>query len=143
MKQPSTTIRTPKTVKPQKVAVDEYGMTVDNWTRLRAKTDAEIIAACESDPDAMPRKAWGPARRVSIAKRARWKLGMSQPEFASAFRIPLGTLRDWEQHRTLPDQAAQAYLAVIAAEPDMVRKVLANETTVEKPAEVPESQSNR
>jgi hypothetical protein len=42
---------------------------------------------------------------VSLAKRIRWKLGLSQTEFAEVFRIPAGTLRDWEQHRREPDQA--------------------------------------
>ena len=49
---------------------------------------------------------------------------MSQSEFAKAYRIPAGTLRDWEQHRAEPDACARAYLAVIAAEPSMVRAVL-------------------
>ena len=47
---------------------------------------------------------------------------MSQSEFATAFGIPLGTLRDWEQHRREPDQAAKSYLEVIAREPEVVRK---------------------
>ena len=50
---------------------------------------------------------------------------MSQVEFSKTFRIPLGTLRDWEQHRRDPDRAAQAYLEVIAREPDAVRRALA------------------
>jgi len=37
---------------------------------------------------------------------------------------PLGTLRDWEQGRVEPDQAARAYLTVIAREPDTVRDAL-------------------
>jgi putative transcriptional regulator len=59
-----------------------------------------------------------------MAKRIRWGLRMSQVEFAKTFHIPLGTLRDWEQHRRDPDQAAQAYLEVIAREPDTVRRAL-------------------
>ena len=50
---------------------------------------------------------------------------MSQAEFSKTFRIPLGTLRDWEQHRRDPDRAARAYLEVIAREPDAVRRALA------------------
>ena len=49
---------------------------------------------------------------------------MSQIEFAKTFHIPLGTVRDWEQHRRDPDRAAQAYLEVIAREPDAVRRAL-------------------
>jgi putative transcriptional regulator len=59
--------------------------------------------------------------RVRIIRRA---LGLSQEEFAARFRIPVGTLRDWEQGRTEPDQAARAYLTVIARAPDEVAKAL-------------------
>jgi putative transcriptional regulator len=38
--------------------------------------------------------------------------------------IPLGTLRDWEQGRTLPDQPTQAYLKVIVRDPEGVRRAL-------------------
>ncbi len=97
--------------------------------RLAAMTDAEIIAAARSDPDAA--QPLTPAqlkrmRRISPAKHLRWKLGLSQAEFARRFRIPLGTLRDWEQHRTEPDQAARAYLKVIAADAGFVERALAS-----------------
>ena len=38
-----------------------------------------------------------------------------------------GTLRDWEQRRSQPDQPARAYLAVIARDPEHVRKALQRE----------------
>ncbi|HEY1247321.1 MAG TPA: transcriptional regulator [Hyphomicrobiaceae bacterium] len=92
-------------------------------------TDTEVLDAARRDPDALPVEdrrpgSLGPARRVSLAKRIRWKLGLSQTEFAEVFRIPAGTLRDWEQHRREPDQAAQAYLEVIARNPDAVIEAL-------------------
>ena len=40
------------------------------------------------------------------------------------YRVPVGTLRDWEEGRTEPDDTARAYLMVIAREPEMVRKAL-------------------
>ena len=43
--------------------------------------------------------------RAYIVRRA---LHMTQEEFAEAYRIPIGTLRDWEQGRTEPDQANRA-----------------------------------
>jgi len=97
--------------------------------RLDAMTDEDIIAAARSDPDAaqpLSPAQLKRARRISPAKRLRWKLGLSQAEFAKRFRIPLGTLRDWEQHRTEPDQAAQAYLKVIAADAGFVERALAS-----------------
>ena len=50
--------------------------------------------------------------------------GLTQEEFAVRFRIPLGTLRDWEQGKTEPDQAARAYLIVIARNPKAVTEAL-------------------
>lgn len=55
----------------------------------------------------------------------RLRLRLTQEEFAARYQVPLGTLRDWEQRRTEPDMAAQAYLKVIAAEPTRVAEVLA------------------
>ena len=105
-------------------------MTPEVWARLRAKTNDQVLAEARADSTALPvedRRAGGLGRvgRVSLAKRIRWALHMSQIEFAKTFRIPLGTLRDWEQHRRDPDKAAQAYLEVIAREPDAVRRALA------------------
>jgi putative transcriptional regulator len=104
-------------------------MSPAKWTRLRAKTNDQVLSEARLDPTALPvedrRGRLGPVGRVSLAKRVRWALRMSQNEFAKAFRIPLGTLRDWEQHRRDPDQAAQAYLEVIAREPEAVRRALA------------------
>ena len=51
-------------------------------------------------------------------------LGMSQQAFASAYRIPLATLKGWEQGRRHPDTTASAYLSVIARMPQEVRDVL-------------------
>ena len=59
--------------------------------------------------------------RTKIIRRA---LGLSQEAFAIRYQIPIGTLRDWEQGRTEPDQAARAYLKVIAAEPDKIGQIL-------------------
>jgi putative transcriptional regulator len=59
--------------------------------------------------------------RVKVMRRA---LGLTQEGFAARFRIPLGTLRDWEQGKTEPDQAARAYLTVIARNPKAVTEAL-------------------
>ena len=111
--------------------IDEkaHGMTPESWARLRAKTNGQVLAEARADPSALPvedrKTRVGRVARASLAKRIRWSLGMSQTQSAKTFRIPLGTLRDWEQHRRDPDQAAQAYLEVIAREPDAVRRALA------------------
>ncbi|NIK46735.1 helix-turn-helix domain-containing protein [Variibacter gotjawalensis] len=67
-------------------------------------------------------------KRTPQAKIIRRALGLTQEEFAERYRIPLGTLRDWEQGRTEPDQTAKAYLHVIAAQPKLTASIL------EKPA---------
>jgi putative transcriptional regulator len=104
-------------------------MAPEMWARLRAKTNAEVLAEARADPDAPPVEdrrpgSLGPVGRASPVKRIRWKLGLSQSEFSAAFGIPLGTLRDWEQHRRVPDQAVRSYLEVIAREPAVVRRAL-------------------
>ena len=98
-----------------------------DWARFDALTDEEIHKAALADPDAQPLTdaELKRMRRVSPVKRLRWKLGLSQAEFADRFQIPIGTLRDWEQRRSEPDQAAQAYLKIIAADAAFVQRTLA------------------
>jgi putative transcriptional regulator len=54
----------------------------------------------------------------------RQELGLSQQAFARAYRIPLATLKGWEQGRRRPDATASAYLSVIARLPLQAREVL-------------------
>ena len=64
-------------------------------------------------------------RRYSFVKDTRLQLGLSQADFAAAFHIPLGTLRDWEQGAAEPDSCAKTYLTVIARNPKAVEEALA------------------
>jgi putative transcriptional regulator len=102
-----------------------------DWTALDAMTAKEKHMAALSDPDAQPitKEKWSRMKRVPRAKTLRRALGLSQEEFAARFHIPIGTLRDWEQGRAEPDQAARAYLEVIASAPDVVRKALDRKPT--------------
>jgi putative transcriptional regulator len=93
---------------------------------VRPMTEDEIHAAALSDPDARPltpeqARAMKRTPQVRVIRRA---LQLSQEEFAARFRIPLGTLRDWEQGRKDPDAAARAYLTVIGRNPTAVAKAL-------------------
>ncbi len=54
----------------------------------------------------------------------RTKLGLTQAEFAAKFRVPVGTLRDWEQARAMAPDFAVAYFRVIAQHADMVEQAL-------------------
>jgi putative transcriptional regulator len=93
---------------------------------LRPMTEAEIASAAAADRDARPMTdaEWQAARKVSRAKTVRRALGLTQEEFAERFQIPIGTLRDWEQGRVAPDQAAQAYLRAIAGDAAAVQRAL-------------------
>ena len=99
-----------------------------DWTRLKAMTDEETFAAAQTDPDAQPLdgKALSTMHRVSPVKVLRQRLGMTQVEFAHAFGLPLGTLRDWEQHRTTPDAPARALLRAIGREPETMLRLLSS-----------------
>jgi putative transcriptional regulator len=98
-----------------------------DWARLRAMTDEEVTSAAMSDPDARPMtpEQLRAARRVPRTRILRRALALTQEEFAVRYHIPLGTLRDWEQGRCEPDQPARAYLAVIAHDPEGVKRALA------------------
>jgi putative transcriptional regulator len=52
-------------------------------------------------------------------------LKMTQSEFAKALRIPVSTLRNWEQGRVLPDPAARSLLTIVAKNPKVALKALA------------------
>ncbi|MDQ6702188.1 MAG: helix-turn-helix domain-containing protein [Pseudomonadota bacterium] len=90
-------------------------------------TEAEIEAAVGADPDArsMTAEELRMARRVPRIRTLRRALGLTQEEFSGRYHIPLGTLRDWEQGSTEPDQQARAYLKAIAGDPKAVRRALA------------------
>lgn len=116
MKDADTMKTTPKQTKPSKL----------DWTRLDSMTDEQRHRAALNDPDAQPLtsedfKRMQRTPQVRVIRRA---LGLSQEDFAARYHIPLGTLRDWEQGRAEPDQAARAYLRVIGREPETVREAL-------------------
>jgi putative transcriptional regulator len=80
-------------------------------------TDAEDF---DVTADALDR-----SQRARLIRKTRTGLGMSQSEFASRFRVPVGTLRDWEQARSIAPDFAIAYVRVIGQHPDMVAKAVA------------------
>ena len=54
--------------------------------------------------------------------------GLTQREFAEAFHLPLTTLRDWEQRRSVPDAPARALLLAIERDPKKMMSLLAPAT---------------
>ncbi len=89
-------------------------------------TDEEVHIAALSDPDNQPTTPEQSARfrRRNDIRQLRFDLGLTQTAFAERYKIPLGTLRDWEQGRVEPDQTARAYLAVIRKSPKVVEAAL-------------------
>ena len=88
-------------------------------TPTTERTLAEIEAAALTDPDNLPLDRADLRRMKSVprVKTIRRALGLTQEQFAAQYQIPLGTLRDWEQGRSEPDQAAKGYLNAIARAP--------------------------
>jgi putative transcriptional regulator len=87
----------------------------------------DLIAAMEEA--AAHARGQGKAVRVHTievpdVRTIRRELGLSQQAFANAYRIPLATLKGWEQGRRHPDATASAYLSVIARLPQQARDVL-------------------
>ena len=80
------------------------------------------MVAAEAPP--MTDEEFARAPRTPRAKIVRRALRLTQEEFAARYRIPLGTLRDWEQGASVPDQAARAYLQAIAGDAEAVRRAL-------------------
>jgi putative transcriptional regulator len=58
-------------------------------------------------------------------KAIREALHMSQQKFATSFRIPLATVKNWEQGRLVPDAPAAAYLLAIRRRPKEVMEAVA------------------
>ena len=90
---------TPPPALPSRPAPDEAGMSLEELRQLK------------------------PVPRTKTMRRA---LSLTQEEFSERYRIPLGTLRDWEQGRSEPDAPSRAYLKVIAKDPEFVARALAS-----------------
>jgi putative transcriptional regulator len=89
-------------------------------------TEEEIEANALSDPDNPPMtdEELSRMRRVPNSKRIRTHLNLTQEQFAERFHLRLGTIRDWEQGKKMPDSAAQVLLRVIEQNPDAVVRAL-------------------
>ncbi|MGE0829740.1 MAG: helix-turn-helix domain-containing protein [Hyphomonadaceae bacterium] len=90
-------------------------------------SDRQVRKAALADPDAQPltKEELSKTRRVSRVKALRERMGLTQREFAAAFHLPLTTLRDWEQRRSIPDAPARALLLAIERDPKKMMSLLA------------------
>lgn len=90
--------------------------------KLDATTEEDIRRyKAEDGYDFMPAH---PARAVLPPGEIRKRLGMTQEQFAHALRIPVGTLRNWEQGRVMPDPAGRSLLNAVARSPRAVLEAL-------------------
>lgn len=85
------------------------------------RTAAELEELSEAP---MTAEEWASARSAPRIKIIRRALGLTLEQFSDIYRIPLGTLSDWEQGRSEPDAPARALLEVIAHEPIVAAKAL-------------------
>lgn len=72
-----------------------------DWTAIDAQTDEDIARNVAGDPDAAPILT-DAETAAALARTVRRRLGLSQPEFAARFHIPVGTLRDWSRTGSSP-----------------------------------------
>lgn len=79
----------------------------------------DAIAYAEGDPS-RGKVVVGPD-----VKAIRKATKLTQGAFAKTYRIPIGTVRDWEQHRRQPDAPARVLLTLIQTDPEGVEKMLA------------------
>ena len=85
---------------------------------MKTKDFNRVIASLE-DPIAFVKG--DPTRGRVVAgpdvKAFRAKTKLSQAKFAERLRVPVGTVRDWEQHRRSPDAPARTLLGMVDADP--------------------------
>ena len=72
------------------------------------------------DPDA-PLPDYQPVPNVQAIRE---RLGMSQDGFAHAIKVPLATIRNWEQRRTGIAPAARTLLRILEREPEAALRAL-------------------
>jgi putative transcriptional regulator len=93
---------------------------------MQVSNERIALAADPADPEDFDATATALDRgqRARLIRKTRTALGLSQAEFASRFRVPVGTLRDWEQARATAPDFALAYVRVIGRHPELVAQVV-------------------
>lgn len=96
-----------------------------DWDRFNSLTDEDIAKAVADDPDARPltNEELREGLRAPNVRQIREKYGLSQAEFAKAFRLSRRTVQEWEQGRSLPNYGYSLYLNAIADPHALVHRV--------------------
>jgi putative transcriptional regulator len=107
------------------------GMTLAEIMAMKPDVDlARIDATTEADiARHMREDGYDPEEDIDesdiISPAAiRKRLGMSQRRFADAIHIPVATLQNWEQGRTLMDPSARSLMTILAREPAAALRAL-------------------
>lgn len=97
-----------------------------DWDRVDAMSEEELTAAACDDPDNPPLTPEMLARfkLVPDVKAIRQKLHLSQQQFSLRYHVPVRTLQEWEQKRSIPDTTAIAFLTAIANNPKAIDQAL-------------------
>ncbi|MGT2516861.1 helix-turn-helix domain-containing protein (plasmid) [Sphingomonas panni] len=77
-------------------------------------------AIAHADGEANRGRVAAPIDVAAIRKRT----GKTQQQFARAYHLPVGTVRDWEQRRSQPDAPARVLLGLIGAEPETIERLV-------------------
>lgn len=94
--------------------------------KVEATTDAEIRQHMIED-GFDPGNPLAGMRPLAPIAALRARVGLSEETFAHALRIPLNTLRDWEQGRAMPDPVARSFFMLVEDDPQRAFKVLAED----------------
>ncbi len=101
--------------------IEAAGGRVDR-AKLDATTEAEIRQQMVEDGEAPDEE---PAlEHAVLPQEVRKRLGMTQVEFAALLRVPVATLRNWEQDRFVMEPAARTLLRVVDREPEAALRAL-------------------
>lgn len=83
---------------------------------------SEAVEIAEGRADPSTYRVHIPAEIDVKALRAR--LGLTQDAFAARYGFSVGTVRDWEQGRTVPEPSSRAYLKAIGKVPEEIARAL-------------------
>ena len=90
--------------------------------RLDATTEADIRQQMLEDGENPDTEQ--PFERPVLPQAVRKRLGLTQVAFAALLRVPVATLRNWEQDRFVMEPAARTLLRVIDREPEAALRAL-------------------
>lgn len=86
--------------------------------KIEATTEMDINDHMIKDGEDLEAEPSGSFQVVLPPRAVRESLGLRQADFAAVLRVPLATVQNWEQGRTLPDPAARSLLNVVARAPE-------------------------